>query len=554
MSIPIPTLHSHIGSSWETFWSKRGRNGHDEKLLPVIDVAIKIYEISNLDEKSGRFDCSFVIMLDWIDPSLERNELSNEELRKIHSIDWSLHFVPRIELLDCVSDTVNCNKSALPRIRSRDSNGESNHVTMTIKYSATMKSRFDFRSFPFEKQVLQLCIKCHTVSDGTPFVVRGGGTSEHGLFQFNPPERWRNKQGHVVNADADWLSDWDILGISSGTKSLHTGKTTADSYIVQCHIQRDARSIMFNQSLSLATIDVMALVAYGIQPMELADRASIVLTMMLTAMTFKYVLSSALPSVPYLTTMDRFMISSFCVFAVQIILHWLVAELEVHLCFWDGMDFAYGTVDSGHPNLTYTPEEEGYTKGHAHGIWKGREYPYNPTPDLCRPIHLFDRVQMLTQLVFIMCKYAILVRLYYKSFQPHQNDGTLIDMGALAEFESSDIMQPFDRKEVQLSTIPMERMGGEGGKVGKQEEEEKEEKEEEEEEKEEKEKDNARIPRACDVSILVSEGSSSSENGVVEDEIEREERETLERLYARASPGPAKVSINLADLQTTCEV
>ena len=79
MSVPIPTFHSHIGSSWEKYWSKRGRNGHDEKLLPLIDVAIKIFEISNLDEEAGRFDCSFVIMLDWIDPSLERNELSNEE-------------------------------------------------------------------------------------------------------------------------------------------------------------------------------------------------------------------------------------------------------------------------------------------------------------------------------------------------------------------------------------------------------------------------------------------------------------------------------------------
>jgi hypothetical protein len=41
--------------------------------------------------------------------------------------------------------------------------------------------------------------------------------------------------------------------------------------------------------------------------------------MMLTAMTFNFVLSDTLPSVPYLTTMDKFMISSFCVFAVQII-------------------------------------------------------------------------------------------------------------------------------------------------------------------------------------------------------------------------------------------
>ena len=61
-------------------------------------------------------------------------------------------------------------------------------------------------------------------------------------------------------------------------------------------IQRDAKSIMWNYATSLATIDVLALLSYGIAPIDLADRASIVFTMVLTVMAFKFVLADKLPS------------------------------------------------------------------------------------------------------------------------------------------------------------------------------------------------------------------------------------------------------------------
>jgi hypothetical protein len=136
----------------------------------------------------------------------------------------------------------------------------------------------------------------------------------------------------------------------------------------------------------------------------------------------------------------------------------MIAELEMHLCYYDGLNFFFKTVDSGHPNATLNPGEEGYENGHSHGIWNGREYPYNPTPVLCLPIHLVDRLQMLAQVVFLACKYVILVRLYYNSLKIHVFDGTLVDLSGLDEFDSSNIMQTFERREVELSTI--KRGGG----------------------------------------------------------------------------------------------
>jgi len=276
------------------------------------------------------------------------------------------------------------------------------------------------------------------------------------------PTRWRYKKGHTVAPDADWLADWDLIALVSGGKEIHNNGIT-DCYTVQLIIKRDSKSIMWNQSLALASIDMLALMSYGIPPLDLADRASIVFTMLLTVMAFKFVLAETLPSVPYLTLFDKFMVSRYLVFAVQGMLHWLVAELDMHLCNWDGMDFLLKTVDSGHPNMTSLPDnsDPAYTGGHTHGIWKGREYPYNPTPDACLPIHLFDRLQMLVHIVFVLCKYILFVYYYLKSHVKENYDGKLLSTQDLEEFHSSNIMQPFKKSVVELSGS-----GGEGSSEG----------------------------------------------------------------------------------------
>ena len=38
-----------------------------------------------------------------------------------------------------------------------------------LKYSVTLKSRFDFRRFPFETQILHFSIKTCSISDGIQF-------------------------------------------------------------------------------------------------------------------------------------------------------------------------------------------------------------------------------------------------------------------------------------------------------------------------------------------------------------------------------------------------
>ena len=457
---------SKLGHKWQQYWAHRGRNGHDNTLIPQVDCCLKVYEVGKIDERAGTFHCVFVVLLDWLDPSLDRNGLDDAALQN-QVIDFNQHFIPRFEIMDSV-DIVNLSGgdggAVMPIVRPKSGHtGECNHCTMSVKYSATLKSRFDFRHFPFETQVLQLNLKTLTVSDS----IRFADNTTHGFVELKHPTRFR-PTGHVVAADADWLADWDIKGLASGPVSHHNIEN--DGYCLQVVISRDARSIVVNEVFSLLVIDFMSTIAYGVPPGDLADRTGIVFTMLLTAMAFKFVLADQLPSVPYLTVLDWFVLSSFGFMFLQAMCHWVVAEFDSHLCWMDGVDFMDGSVDSGHPNASLTPGEKGYTRGYAHGIWKGREYPHNPTPDACLTIHLFDRVQLFVHMSLLMVKYASIV--YMAKCKRHQwggeMDGKLRDLTQLAEFRSENTNQSFERETYELSNYPLPNDGASNAVASKE--------------------------------------------------------------------------------------
>ena len=66
------------------------------------------------------------------------------------------------------------------------------------------------------------------------------------------------------------------------------------------------------------------------------------------------------------------MISTLFMLLFQGLLHWIVAEFEKAMCYYDGADWLTGALDSGFPNTTFVPSiSGGYTNGKSHGTWKG---------------------------------------------------------------------------------------------------------------------------------------------------------------------------------------
>jgi len=108
------------------------------------------------------------------------------------------------------------------------------------------------------------------------------------------------------------LAEWDIGKIDGAPD----GKDQS-MYRFQICVLRDSQSAFWNLVLSLASIIVLSFTAFGLHIEQLADREQIVMTMLLATMTFKFVLSDHLPSVPYLTVMDRYVVQGLLTICSQ---------------------------------------------------------------------------------------------------------------------------------------------------------------------------------------------------------------------------------------------
>ena len=83
------------GHLYLKYWSDKKLDPRTH--IPDVDVKYKVYRISDFDQKRGSFYIDFVLMLDWLDPSLE--------LADARGANFKEHFWPKAELMNMTPDS-----------------------------------------------------------------------------------------------------------------------------------------------------------------------------------------------------------------------------------------------------------------------------------------------------------------------------------------------------------------------------------------------------------------------------------------------------------------
>jgi len=82
-----------------------------------------------------------------------------------------------------------------------------------------------------------------------------------------------------------------------------TGAQYCRAYIA-IPLSRRSKFVGMNVMFIMTLIGFFSFATYAIEPSDLGDRQSVVLTLVLTTVAFKYVTMSMLPEIPYLTMID----------------------------------------------------------------------------------------------------------------------------------------------------------------------------------------------------------------------------------------------------------
>ena len=80
-------------------------------------------------------------------------------------------------------------------------------------------------------------------------------------------------------------------------------------YAVLLFVSRQYQSTVVNAILPVFFMEVLSFIVYWVEPCDVADRAAITTTLFLAAVTFKTYMSTLLPALPYLTSVERFLMA-----------------------------------------------------------------------------------------------------------------------------------------------------------------------------------------------------------------------------------------------------
>lgn len=80
--------------------------------------------------------------------------------------------------------------------------------------------------------------------------------------------------------------------------------------------ERRAAYYMWNIGLPNFLLSLLVFTSFAIERQDLADRLSVTLTLVLTSVAFKYMVSQELPRISYLTLLDVYVLVSFTFLAL----------------------------------------------------------------------------------------------------------------------------------------------------------------------------------------------------------------------------------------------
>jgi len=205
-------------------------------------------------------------------------------------------FTPSLLLLDTAAEC----KIDDPTIYS-----DGGRIVVCCPFSGTFYSTFLLHRFPFDRQILLL--KLQNIQEWPELVYTQMSNEEYlGL----------NNQIYIT---PKVLLTWEHSPGSVYVYHDHSGEDPFPYPALGFRITRKPTYYLSNVALPVFLLTLFCMSVFFFDTTDLAGRLSVVLSLILTSVAFKYVIAGYLPKVPYSTLLDKYVMWSFCtLFAVGI--------------------------------------------------------------------------------------------------------------------------------------------------------------------------------------------------------------------------------------------
>ena len=189
-------------------------------------------------------------------------------------------------------------------------------------FSGTFAEKFELENFPFDVQDLQITLK--SLDDAKNAIFVPSLIQFKGDFSGFFVLKYSTLQEYTLHRP---FIEYSIIKNFVKQPSIN----------IRVKIERNYGMYFSNIYLMAFVTTVSTLLAFSMDPVEdLADRFGLVVTLLLTAVAFQFVISTELPKLPYLTILDEYIITSFC------FLFMLMIMIAIIPSFGDRYDYEPG--------------------------------------------------------------------------------------------------------------------------------------------------------------------------------------------------------------------
>ena len=315
--------------SWATQVKKI--NDYESKERKDIKISFNVMSIDEIDVIKQRFSVRFTMFAEW-DDSADMIDVSNSKKGKDPSLFDNEMFTwdPELEFLNLFMNTKDevetwynvldptSHRSITPAELENYKGGKV-RILFCQKIQATFHEAFELRDFPFDFQHLHIGVTSRWDAKAVSISFHPSRSSRVSEYALTSQTYFLGAPRLLSHAD-DTDENYD------GAPPLLSDKADSASRKRYCRaymalsIARKPDYIIGNVMIILSLVGSLSFAAYSLDPVQnQSGRLSLIVTLVLTTVTFKNTVRNMMPEISYITLMDMVIYSTMILLAAMIV-------------------------------------------------------------------------------------------------------------------------------------------------------------------------------------------------------------------------------------------
>ena len=262
-------------------------------------VAAKVFSMLNMDIIQQTFAIEFRLVFEWHEPKLATDEPTAAVPKKVAVSEWDPKLFSPMPLIQNGTRDLDGKPGRFDVF-----GGPEGRVSQSWDFRGTLLHEYALRKFPFDDQQLSIVVRLK---------------QWHGLYVEPRPHPARPSM-----IDRVVLPEWEVsdvvkfFNVASDPKKSTQG-LVYNELVVTMHCSRVAESYLWNFGFLIFLLQSLSFASFAVDPREVADRVSIGLTLVLSAVALRFIVAEQLPRSAHLTALERYMNLAFAfVYAVAV--------------------------------------------------------------------------------------------------------------------------------------------------------------------------------------------------------------------------------------------